>query len=95
MTKSLRLTEKWMRRGLWLVALVFASFLIGLGSAVVGDLPQVEKPRVLMTLLTNKSAVPSRALSSLQSWPGKRQMRRLSRPNSNAVRRKKTQQRPA
>ena len=43
MTKSLRLTEKWMRRGLWLVALVFASFLIGLGSAVVGDLPQVEK----------------------------------------------------
>ena len=43
MTKSLRLTEKWMRRGLWLVALVFASFLIGLGSAVVGDLPQVEQ----------------------------------------------------
>ena len=43
MTKSLRLTEKWMRRGLWLVALVFASFLIGLGSAVVGDLPQVER----------------------------------------------------
>ena len=43
MTKSLRLTEKWMRRGLWLVALVFASFLIGLGSTVVGDLPQVEQ----------------------------------------------------
>ena len=43
MTKSLRLTEKWMHRGLWLVALVFASFLIGLGSAVVGDLPQVER----------------------------------------------------
>ena len=43
MTKSLRLTEKWMHRGLWLVALVFASFLIGLGSAVVGDLPQVEQ----------------------------------------------------
>mgnify|MGYP000208577397 FL=1 len=43
MTKSLRLTEKWMHRGLWLVALVFAGFLIGLGSAVVGDLPQVEQ----------------------------------------------------
>ena len=42
MSKSLRLSEKWFRRGLWLVALVFASFLIGLGSAVVGDLPQVE-----------------------------------------------------
>ncbi len=43
MSKSLRLTEKWMRRGLWLVAIVFASFLIGLGSTLVGDLPKVEK----------------------------------------------------
>jgi predicted RNA-binding Zn-ribbon protein involved in translation (DUF1610 family) len=43
MAKGLRLTEKWMHRGLWLVALVFASFLIGLGGTVVGDLPQVEK----------------------------------------------------
>ena len=43
MSKSLRRTEKWMRRGLWLVAVVFASFLIGLGATVVGDLPQVEK----------------------------------------------------
>ena len=43
MTKGLRLTETWMRRGLWLVALVFAGFLIGLGGTVVGDLPRVEK----------------------------------------------------
>ena len=43
MSKSLRLTETWMRRGLWLVAVVFAGFLIGLGSTVVGDLPKVEK----------------------------------------------------
>jgi hypothetical protein len=43
MAKGLRLTEKWMHRGLWLVALVFASFLIGLGATLVGDLPQVEK----------------------------------------------------
>ena len=42
MGKSLRLSEKWFQRGLWVVALVFASFLIGLGSAVVDDLPQVE-----------------------------------------------------
>lgn len=43
MSKSLRLTEKWMHRGLWLVAIVFAGFLIGLGGTLVGDLPQVEK----------------------------------------------------
>jgi predicted RNA-binding Zn-ribbon protein involved in translation (DUF1610 family) len=41
MSKSLRLSEKWFHRGLWLVALVFAGFLIGLGSIVVGDLPKV------------------------------------------------------
>ena len=35
MSKSLRLPEKWFRRGLWLVALVFAFFLIGLGGLVV------------------------------------------------------------
>ena len=43
MSKSLRLSEKWFRRGLWLVALAFAVFLTGLGSAVVGDLPRVER----------------------------------------------------
>lgn len=41
MSKSLRLSEKWFRRGLWLVAFVFAGFLIGLGGAVVGDLPKM------------------------------------------------------
>jgi hypothetical protein len=43
MANTLRLTEKWMHRGLWLVAFVFAGFLIGLGGTVVGDLPKVEK----------------------------------------------------
>jgi hypothetical protein len=41
MSKSLRLSEKWFQRGLWLVAIVFAGFLIGLGGAVVSDLPKV------------------------------------------------------
>ncbi len=31
MSKALRLSEKWFRGGLWLVAFVFASFLTGLG----------------------------------------------------------------
>ena len=51
MSKSLRLTEKWMHRGLWLVALVFGGFLIGLGGTLVGDLPQVEKPLSLDTYM--------------------------------------------
>ena len=47
MSKSLRLSEKWFHRGLWLVAFVFAWFLVGLGSTVVGDLPRVENVRTL------------------------------------------------
>jgi predicted RNA-binding Zn-ribbon protein involved in translation (DUF1610 family) len=43
MGKALRLSEKWFRRGLWLVAFVFAGFLIGLGGTLVGDLPKVER----------------------------------------------------
>jgi predicted RNA-binding Zn-ribbon protein involved in translation (DUF1610 family) len=41
MSKGLRLTEKWMQRALWLVALVFAGFLIGLGGKIVDNLRDV------------------------------------------------------
>ena len=44
MSKGSRLSETWFQRGLWLLALIFAGFLIGLGHLVVADLPQVEKP---------------------------------------------------
>ena len=42
MSTSLRLSERWFNRGLWIIALVFAGFLIGLGNVIVGDLPQVD-----------------------------------------------------
>lgn len=42
MSKGLRLTEKWMQRGLWLVAVIFAGFLIGLGGKIVANLQDVE-----------------------------------------------------
>lgn len=42
MTKSLRHSEKWFHLGLWLVALVFAGFLTGLGNLVIRNLPSVE-----------------------------------------------------
>jgi predicted RNA-binding Zn-ribbon protein involved in translation (DUF1610 family) len=47
MSKTLRLSEKWFHRGLWLVAFLFAWFLTGLGSTLVGDLPRVEQTRSL------------------------------------------------
>ena len=42
MGKGLRLSEKWYKRGLWLVALVFAGFLIGLGGQVVSNMRLIE-----------------------------------------------------
>ena len=47
MSKGLRVTEKWMQRALWLVALVFAGFLIGLGGKVVDNIWSVEAPLAL------------------------------------------------
>jgi len=38
MSKGLRWTEQWMRRALWLVAFIFAGFLIGLGNQVVDNI---------------------------------------------------------
>ncbi|WP_311223688.1 MULTISPECIES: zinc ribbon domain-containing protein [unclassified Acidovorax] len=61
MSKGLRLSEKWFRRGLWLVSLVFASFLIGLGGTVVGDLPRVEAPLQLDDYLDKAAAQALRA----------------------------------
>ena len=61
MSKSLRLSEKWFRRGLWLVALVFAGFLIGLGGTIVGDLPKVETPLAVDNFLDRSAAEKLRA----------------------------------
>lgn len=63
MSKALRLSEKWFRRGLWLVAFVFAGFLIGLGGTVVGDLPKVEAPLQLDDFLDKAAAAQLRARS--------------------------------
>ncbi|MFN7857687.1 MAG: serine endopeptidase [Acidovorax sp.] len=61
MSKSLRLSEKWFRRGLWLVAFVFAGFLIGLGGTIVGDLPKVEAPLQVDDFLDRAAAEKLRA----------------------------------
>ncbi|MBK0391192.1 serine endopeptidase [Ramlibacter algicola] len=61
MGKGMRLSERWFRRGLWLVALVFAGFLVGLGNALVGDLPKVERTQVLDDFLDRPRAEQLRA----------------------------------
>lgn len=60
MSKGLRLSEKWFNRGLWLVAFVFAWFLIGLGDTVIRDLPSVETYYVLDDFIDQNAAAPIR-----------------------------------
>lgn len=61
MSKSLRLSEKWFNRGLWLVALAFAGFLVSLGSSIVGDLPRVERQLDRDDFIDARAAAPLRA----------------------------------
>ncbi|HEY0200224.1 MAG TPA: serine endopeptidase [Burkholderiaceae bacterium] len=67
MAKGLRLSEKWFRRGLWLVAVVFALFLSGLGGAIVGDLPRVEQAASLSDFLGPDATVARQAVAQARS----------------------------
>ena len=58
MRRSLRLSERWFHRGLWIVALVFAFCLIGFGSIVVDDLPHVERQAQRDDFLDQAAAQP-------------------------------------
>lgn len=44
MSKPIRLSEQWYKRGLWLVAIVFANFLMSFGGAVMKYAPKIETP---------------------------------------------------
>ncbi len=61
MTKGLRLSEKWFQRGLWGIAVLFAGFLIGLGSLVVADLPKAEHPVEAEEFMDQARLRPARA----------------------------------
>ena len=61
MGKALRLSEKWFQRGLWVVAFVFAGFLIGLGGSLVGDLPRVEQTLGLEDYIDQPAAAEVRS----------------------------------
>lgn len=61
MSKALRWSERWFRFGLWLVALAFGSFLIGLGGNIVENLPRVETALTLENFLDPAAAGKLRA----------------------------------
>lgn len=71
MSKTLRLSEKWFRRGLWVVAVVFAGFLIGLGGTVVGDLPKVESRVTLDDFINRPAASAARTTIEASQRNGK------------------------
>ncbi len=62
MSKALRLSEKWFRFGLWIVAFVFASFLIGLGGTIVQNLPKVEHHYTLEDFIDKPAADQARSI---------------------------------
>ena len=43
MIKGVRVPERAYRGVLWLVSIVFAAFIVGLGNLVIGDLPLVDQ----------------------------------------------------
>ncbi|NEU14386.1 serine endopeptidase [Methylobacterium sp. BTF04] len=59
MRSGRRLSERWFNFVLWLVALAFAAFLIGLGALLVDDLPQVEHRFTLQQFLDKEQAQTS------------------------------------
>ena len=60
MSKSLRLSERWFNRGLWIVAVLFGLCLIGLGGILVGDLPRVEHQAQRNDFIDQAAAQPLR-----------------------------------
>lgn len=56
MNKGLRLTETWMHRALWLVAVIFAGFLIGLGGKVIENMGGLEPAPTALALIDPDAA---------------------------------------
>jgi hypothetical protein len=72
MSKNLRLSERFYQRILWVIAIAFAAFLIGLGKLIVGDLPEVEQSLSPDSFIDAKAAEPVKGkLQALATERGK------------------------
>ena len=89
-TSSNRLPEKWFRRGLWLVAFVFAGFLIGLGGKIVGDLPQAAPYKDLQSYVNQQAYVPLQ-LEQARLEGQQKQLQDASEQNQLALQKQRNQ----
>jgi hypothetical protein len=72
MSKNLRLSERFYQRILWVIAIAFAAFLIGLGRLIVGDFPEVEASLSPDSFIDAKAAEPVKGkLQALATERGK------------------------